>query len=329
MLTIKQNFLETIHGGQPDRFVNQYEYMETIPDPILMNCGGICALHETKVNDWGVTITWPDNVPGPFPVHTPDKILLKDVTQWESVLKAPDPAAYPEEMWAPYEAMAASADRNEKFVACIGAPGIFEKLHYFMGMDNALMNLIAEPEAMHEIIDFLVDWEIACAKVQISHFHPNALFHHDDWGSQTRTFFSPAMFEEFLVPAYRKVYGFWKANGVQIIVHHSDSYAATLVPAMIEIGIDVFQGAVRENDIPAILRQYGGKISVQGGMDNGKFDTADWSREKLRRGLRELVEACGTRHLIPSITQGGPGSAFPGVYEALTEEIQALSSEYF
>ena len=26
MLTIRQNLLETIHGGHPDRFVNQYEF---------------------------------------------------------------------------------------------------------------------------------------------------------------------------------------------------------------------------------------------------------------------------------------------------------------
>jgi hypothetical protein len=30
MLTIKQNLLEVINGGQPDRFVNQYEFMDLI-----------------------------------------------------------------------------------------------------------------------------------------------------------------------------------------------------------------------------------------------------------------------------------------------------------
>lgn len=27
MLTIKENLLETIRGGNPDRFVNQYEFL--------------------------------------------------------------------------------------------------------------------------------------------------------------------------------------------------------------------------------------------------------------------------------------------------------------
>ena len=34
MLTIKQNLLETIHGGNPDRYVDQYEYLAFVPDPI-------------------------------------------------------------------------------------------------------------------------------------------------------------------------------------------------------------------------------------------------------------------------------------------------------
>ena len=30
MLTKRQNFLETIRGGNPDRFVNQYEFLEML-----------------------------------------------------------------------------------------------------------------------------------------------------------------------------------------------------------------------------------------------------------------------------------------------------------
>lgn len=36
MLTKKQNLLETIHGGHPDRFVNQYEAFQMAFTPIMM-----------------------------------------------------------------------------------------------------------------------------------------------------------------------------------------------------------------------------------------------------------------------------------------------------
>ena len=88
------------------------------------------------------------------------------------------------------------------------------------------------------------------------------------------------MFDEFLLPAYKKIYGYWKAHGVEVIIHHSDSYAADLVPEMIEMGIDVFQGAVGTNNIPELIRKYGGQITIMGGLDNGIYDRADWTREK-------------------------------------------------
>ena len=178
-------------------------------------------------------------------------------------------------------------------------------------------------------IDFITDWEIECAGEIISHLHPDALFHHDDWGSQRSTFLSPEMFEEFIEPAYKKIYGFWKANGVELIVHHSDSYVATLFPNMIRVGIDVIQGAVYENNIPELLKKYGSQISIMAGLDNGKYDKEDWSKEKIQKGLEDLFETAGTKYLIPCLTMGGPGSTYPGVYETVTEEIDAFSKVYF
>ena len=43
MLTIRENLLETIRGGKPDRFVNQYEYMELVlrsAEGLDIGCGG-------------------------------------------------------------------------------------------------------------------------------------------------------------------------------------------------------------------------------------------------------------------------------------------------
>ena len=329
MLTIRQNLMETIRGGNPDRFVNQYEYMRLVSNPVMSGLSGSCPRGGMIVNDWGVTFSWPEHVVTPFPVHTPDKLVVKDVTKWRETVKAPDPRSYPDEMWKkPMDRMAA-VDRNEVFATAMIAPGIFERLHYLMGMTDCLASFYEEPEAMHELIDYLADWEVEVAKVVIERQHPDALYHHDDWGTQNRSFLSPEAFKEFIVPAYRKVYGYWKQNGVGLIVHHSDSYAANLVPFMIEMGIDIFQGAVSENNIPELIKTYGGRISFHGGIDNGKHDKEDWTVDALRADLRDLAEKAGTHYFIPGLTMGGPESIYPGVYDTLTAEINKLSKEYF
>lgn len=328
MLTIKENVRETLKGGKPDRFVDQYSYLAFVADPIMMEIGPHIKPGETKKNGWGVTICYQEGTPGPFPLCEGEYKLLDDITKWREVIKAPR-TKFSDEEWAPFVEMASKVDRNEVYLTASVYTGIFEKLHYFMGMEDAMMNFYEEPEEMHALIDFLVDWEISEAKEIIDHIHPDAVFHHDDWGSQKSSFMSPAMFEEFLEPAYKKIYGFWKENGVELVIHHSDFYAANLVPSMIRMGIDIWQGAVYENDIPAVLKEYGGQISIQGGMDCGKYDTPDWSVEKIHAGLEELFEKTGGKYIIPSMTMGGPASVYPGVYDAVSAEINKFSEIYF
>lgn len=196
-------------------------------------------------------------------------------------------------------------------------------------IQECLVNFYDEPEAMHELIDYLTEWELAYAEEICRHYHPDALFHHDDWGSQTSTFLSPEMFEEFYYPAYKKVYGYYKEHGVQVIVHHSDSYAATLVPMMIDMGIDIWQGVMNTNNIPELIPKYGGQITFMGGIDSAAVDHPGWTREDAKREVEKACRICGTRYFIPCLSQGGPFSTFPGVYQAVSEEIDIQSRKYF
>ena len=182
---------------------------------------------------------------------------------------------------------------------------------------------------MHELIDYMADWECTIADEHFKYVKPEILFHHDDWGSQRSLFISKEMFDEFFLPAYKKIYGHWKDLGVKYIVHHSDSYAADLVPEMIEMGIDVWQGAVYENNIPKLVAEYKGAITIQGGLDNGKYDMPDWTDEKVRAGLKAHIEACGPKFIIPALTMGGPETTYEGLYERVSEIIAEFDPIYF
>jgi hypothetical protein len=90
MLTTRQNFLETIRGGKPDRFVNQYECFSLLlgADPIS-RASPMLTPGTENVNGWGVTIKWAEDQPGPFPVHDEAHRVVKDITKWKDVVKAP------------------------------------------------------------------------------------------------------------------------------------------------------------------------------------------------------------------------------------------------
>ena len=329
MLTRRQNLLETMAGGHPDRYVKAFEAFGLLrrtpfskrnpsPKPGEMNVA----------NAWGVTRSWPAGTPGAFPVHTPDKIVIQDIEQWQKYVKVPN-VVYDAQEWEPFIAEAEAIDRRDQFVTVTVTPGVLEQTHYLMEIQNCMMAFYEYPDEMHELIDCITQFELDYAAEVCKYLKPDGLFHHDDWGTQISTFLSPEMFREFLKPAYMKIYGYYKAHGVQVIVHHSDSYAATLVPDMIDMGIDIWQGVMNSNNIPELIRQYGGKITFMGGIDSASVDYPDWSEAVVEREVRRACAENGKRYFIPCPSLGGPMSTFPGVYEAVCRAIDKVSGEMF
>lgn len=336
MLTKRQNLLETIRGGNPDRFVNQYEAFDCSPtlfgmimgDPITAAAPRLTPGEPPTKDGWGVTRWWPPNVPGPFPIHDQEHKVIKDITQWEKVVKAPR-LDYPQEEWDKFKPQVDAVDRNEVFVTLFGAPGIFEQLHYLMGMDDCLIAFYEEPQAMKDLIAYVTDWKLRYAKLLCDNFAPEVILQHDDWGSHRSSFLSPDMFAEFFLEPYKKWYGYYKERGVQLIVHHNDAYSANLVPFMIEMGIDIWQGCVTTNKVSELIKKYGGKISFMGDIDNGLVDREDWTQELVAMHVRRACEENGKHYFIPCITQGGKGSVYDGVYDAISREIDKMSQEMF
>ena len=331
MLNVKENVRETLKkDGKPDRFVNQFEYLATVITPQQMvnprpEYGG-----PEVVNAWGVTNAWPEGTPGAFPVHTPDKILIKDIEHWQDYVKRAPASGFPDEMWGATMGMASMADRENQFIAPFIAPGIFEQCHHFCEIQNAMIYLYEYPDEMHDLIKFLTEWELEVAEDICAHLHPDAIFHHDDWGSQQSTFMSPAMFEDFYMDSYKQIYGYYHEHGVELIVHHSDSYAATLVPDMIEMGIDIWQGAMSTNNIPELIEKYKGQIGIMSGIDSAWVDNPEWSRERCAIEVKKLCDQYAEPNgLIPCISQGGPMSTYPEVYMITCDELAKYNQERF
>ncbi|MGI6215996.1 MAG: uroporphyrinogen decarboxylase family protein [Coriobacteriales bacterium] len=331
MLTARENFDECRKGkgvGHPDRFVKQYEYLAMMFHPFYTISPQPMPGDENVVDAWGITRSWRKDQPGAFPVHTPDRIVNKDFEDWKEYVKAPR-NTFSDAEWEPFVAKAEAVDRSKQYVSQFIAPGIFEQLHNLSEISNTLAAFYEYPDEVHEMIKFLVDWEIEMAEDTCKHIHPDAIFHHDDWGTQKSTFLSPDMWADFFLEPYKTLYGYWKEQGVQIVVHHSDSYAATLVPYMIEIGIDVWQGVMESNNIPELLQKYGNKITYMGGINSAHIDYEGWTQEVIDEQVMKACEENGPFNFVPGASQGLAMSTFPGVYEATDKAIEKVSEAYF
>ena len=326
MLTVKENLRETMKkDGHPDRFVNGWEFVNLLFPASYYMGGYPLAPNNQGYDMYGVFWDFPEGQMGAYPVCDDAHLVVKDITEWRESVKRP---VLPEDpgYWGMLNGIAAGTDRENQFVTAMHPQGVFERLHDLLGMEDALAAFYEEPEEVHALIDFITDVELEYAQAMIERVGIDAVLHHDDWGSVHTTFLSPAMFDEFITPAYKKIYGYYKDHGV-LVVHHNDAYSATLVPSMIEMGIDIWQGPISSNNIPELIEKYGGQITFMGEIETKLLDVPDWTPESVAAEVERACTKCGCHSFIPCLTAGAPVTAFPGVMEAVSKEISNMSEK--
>lgn len=330
MLTAIENLMETRKpGGKPDRLVNDYEAFGIVSnDPVYKLTRGNRFKGKTTKDAWGVTIVWPEEQLFAFPSEI-DKVCT-DITQWREQVKVPDLIAECSDpaLWKEAQETAAQYRAEGKLVTAYMGTGLFEQLHDLMGMSDACMNFLLEPDDMHDLVEAVGTYRYQYAKLLIDNLHPDVILSHDDWGSKNTLFLSPEVFREFLKPQYARLYGLMKENGV-LAMHHADSFLEPLVEDMVEMGIDIWQGVLNTNDIPKLQRQLQGRMLLMGGVDS-VIDRPDSTEEEIRAEVRKVCQTYGPNGgFVPGITYGRPGTLYPHVNQIMVDEIHRYNMETY
>lgn len=321
-MTPAQILRETIKkDGKPERQLKQYEAMGFVygtPVSKFLDIG--LKKGGTAVDKFGVTFIYPEDAPGRMPHITAENKALKDITKWKETVHAPDIAGNCQTGWEESLAKGEEIRKEGKLVSVVMGTGIFEQLHFLMGFEDTLTNLYEHPREMHRLIDYILRYRMSYAKTVIDNLHPDLILSHDDWGAKDALFMKEDMWREFFKEPYRKFYGYIRSQGV-IAAHHADSYCAPIVDDMAEIGIQIWQGVLPENNIPRLLAHLDGKLTLMGGV-GASIDRADATEEEIRRYMKEVLWAdCPMGHFIPCITYGLPGTVYKQVDPIIDDEI--------
>lgn len=321
-MTPAQILRETIKkDGKPERQLKQYEAMGFVygtPVSKFLDIG--LKKGGTAVDKFGVTFIYPEDAPGRMPHITAENKALKDITKWKETVHAPDIAANCQTGWEESLAKGEEIRKEGKLVSVVMGTGIFEQLHFLMGFEDTLTNLYEHPREMHRLIDYILRYRMSYAKTVIDNLHPDLILSHDDWGAKDALFMKEDMWREFFKEPYRKFYGYIRSQEV-IAAHHADSYCAPIVDDMAEIGIQIWQGVLPENNIPRLLAHLDGKLTLMGGV-GASIDRADAAEEEIRRYMKDVLWAdCPMGHFIPCITYGLPGTVYKQVDPIIDDEI--------
>lgn len=320
-------FLETIKkGGKPERQLKQYEALGFVGnDPINLYLRENEGPGKEGEDKWGVYIIYPEDAPGKTPYITEENKVLKDITRWRDYVHLPDIETAALGDWDAPRAKAEAIRAEGKLATVLMGTGIFEQVHFLMGFEDALTALIEHPDEMHELIECITEYRIRYAVHICDKLHPDVILSHDDWGTKNALFMKPEIWREFFKEPYRRFYEAIRSRDV-IAIHHADSYLVPIVEDMVEIGIQVWQGVLPENNVPKLLRQLDGRMALMGGI-GAVIDRSDVKEDEARRYIKSvLIECCRYSNFIPCITYGGPGTVFKFVDGYINDEIDKYNN---
>jgi hypothetical protein len=322
-MNLKENWLRLIRNdgtaliGKPwEAFKGNFFDNIFISDPVSAAISSRRVLDKPYLDSWGVTWVLHTGDPGATPYITAENKVVKDLSGWKDAVTFP---ALDGHDWKPFEDFVASVDRDRYLIMSFVPGGLFERTHYLMGFEGALCAYMDEPDLMYQLVGALADWKIGQLQRILQHLKPDVIHFHDDWGDKSNVFLPPALWRQIIKPHHRRIVDCVKAGGA-LFMHHSDSICGPLVEDMAEIGIDIWQGAIPQDDIPAIQEKLGGRMAIIGGIDAQIIDLPVADEAVIRAEIRRCIDSyCPRGAFIPCIPNVVP--IFPEVKQIYEDEL--------
>ena len=191
--------------------------------------------------------------------------------------------------------LAADPARRDKYVVTGIFMILWERMHSLHGFERCMMALMDDAPAVHRLADRIVEFDLAV----IGNMHAAAggriqgLSFSEDWGTELDVHISPAVFDRFFVPRYRKIFDAIHACGWHVWMH-SCGKINRFIPALIGAGVDVLNmQQPRTNGIDEIGRVFAGRVCFETLCDIQKTLPVG-NRKAIMAEAEHLMNAWGT-----------------------------------
>ena len=319
MLTPKENMMKIMNFEIPELFPDPASDCWYLFPPEVLERGPMTTEAEIMAGtggsgfDWsGVHWTFVEEVGAATPSHAMGyPPILTDITKWKEQVKIPDISNID---WK----AAAERDLNNeaypydpsKLCHLTFQNGPFERLHALMGVEEALVALLLEPESVKELAEAIIDFKIQLLDDMLKYYPIDVVELMDDYGHKTNAFMSVETWEELFGPALQKFADYCNEKGV-IFQLHSCGKVESLIPSFIKFGVHHWASCQPVNDLEGILHNYGDQITLW----EGGFLLADLEKDSI-------TEEEVTEHLYNDVYKLYRGGAYIGDLWDFDESIQ-------
>lgn len=172
---------------------------------------------------------------------------------------------------------------------------LYDRAWTFRGMENLLVDMIAEPEFVEELLDGIMEYNFNIIDIALE-YDIDGFHFADDWGSQKGLVMGPKLWQKFIKPRTIKMYERIKSKG-KIISQHSCGDVYEIFPDLVEMGLDIYQTLQPEvYDLRQVKQEFGKDLTFWGGISTQRllpFGTPEEVKETVRETLKIMGENGG------------------------------------
>ncbi len=195
------------------------------------------------------------------------------------------------------------------------------------GMENAMMNMLAEPELVHYVNGRIMEFYMKALKIflEATKGKLHAILIGDDMGSQLDLMLSPEMVEEFVIPGAKQLIDLAHSYGVKVI-YHSCGAIARAIPMLIGAGADAIhpiQALAKGMEPEALKNEFGDKVSFCGGVDTQEL-LPNGTQEQVMDAVKQLRTLFPTGLIISPSHEAIQSDVPPENIKAMFSEAQAV-----
>ncbi len=245
----------------------------------------------TYRDEWGITFKI-ETEEYPVAVDFP----IKDLSQIDSV-KIPDPCAEYR-----FTTLRKAVDRFKGDRAILfRLRDSYSLPRYLRGMENLMMDLILNPDAVQKLVSISVDYYGRMAHVA-AEIGADVLWTSDDYCDNRGPVMGPDLWRKFFLPGLRQLVSEAKSTGLPFI-KHADGNINPIIDDMVETGIDCIDPIDVEAgmDLASVKEKYGNRIAIKGGVPVSavvSLGTLSDVEESVRNCLR--IGGAGGGYIISS-----------------------------
>ena len=167
---------------------------------------------------------------------------------------------------------------------------IFTLTWLLMGFQNFALKLILEPDLVANVFSKVAEIQFSALDTILSKDYVGGVWLIDDLAFGTGPMISPEAYREHLFPWYRKIAKRCHEAG-RLVIMHSDGNLVSLLPDLIDIGIDLIHPIDPTClDIFKVKKEFGKKICLAGNVPNVMLQTG--TVDDVVAYTKRLIKEC-------------------------------------